>query len=301
MNTTLIHARPQPSPTRRSRTWRAWLAGAAERRARCRRISRRRARSARSGASSTSTMRKMGNPRGAVRRRPGLPAGPPRPGEPALHPIRRINLTVGHACPTARALELVSPLAQVHEGGAQDSVPPAASPGRIVENVHDRRGHRTCTKIPAPRWHEHDGGYYIGTGVMVIMRDPDTGWISDGAYRVQAHGPNVATVTCSKGKHGDLIQQPLSRARTSRALVAVVCGMHHRAVHGGGAGDPAWQERVRRRRRAAGRAGAGDPGRRGPAFRFPHTPRSPSRASSIPTTRLTKARSASGPATTPAA
>ena len=41
-------------------------------------------------------------------------------------------------------------------------------------------------EIPVPRWHEHDGGHYIGTGDIVIMRDPDTGWINYGAYRVQA-------------------------------------------------------------------------------------------------------------------
>ena len=48
---------------------------------------------------------------------------------------------------------------------------------------------------------------------MVIMRDPDTGWINYGAHRVQAHGKNLATVMCSKrGKHGDMIQKNIMNA-----------------------------------------------------------------------------------------
>ena len=79
--------------------------------------------------------------------------------------------------------------------------------------------------IPTPRWHEHDGGYYIGTGCMVIMKDPDTGWINYGAYRVQSHGPSVATVMCSKGKHGDLIKRRYHE-RGEPCPIAVVVGMH---------------------------------------------------------------------------
>ena len=60
---------------------------------------------------------------------------------------------------------------------------------------------------------------------MVIMQDPDTGWINYGAYRVQSHGPNVATVMCSKGKHGDLIKRRYHE-RGEPCPVAVVVGMH---------------------------------------------------------------------------
>jgi 4-hydroxy-3-polyprenylbenzoate decarboxylase len=57
------------------------------------------------------------------------------------------------------------------------------------------------------------------------MRDPDTGWINYGAYRVQAHEKNIATVMCSKGKHGDMIQKKYHE-RGEPCPVAVVCGMH---------------------------------------------------------------------------
>ena len=72
-------------------------------------------------------------------------------------------------------------------------------------------------KIPAPKWHEHDGGYYIGTGCMVVMRHPDTGWINYGAYRVQVHDKNVASVMCSKGKHGNMIHATATRSSARRA------------------------------------------------------------------------------------
>src|SRR5680860_1720498 len=41
--------------------------------------------------------------------------------------------------------------------------------------------------FPTPRWHEHDGGRYIGTGCVVIMNDPDSDWVNLGCYRVMVH------------------------------------------------------------------------------------------------------------------
>src|SRR5215467_13023402 len=32
--------------------------------------------------------------------------------------------------------------------------------------------------FPAPLWHKQDGGPYIGSGSIVVMRDPDSGWIN---------------------------------------------------------------------------------------------------------------------------
>ena len=105
------------------------------------------------------------------------------------------------------------------------TIPPVQVPtGLVLENVY-RGDDIDLTKIPAPKWHEHDGGYYIGTGDMVIMRHPDTGWINYGAYRVQVHGKKLASVMCSKGKHGNLI---LNRYKElgQKCPIAVVCGMH---------------------------------------------------------------------------
>jgi 4-hydroxy-3-polyprenylbenzoate decarboxylase len=58
-------------------------------------------------------------------------------------------------------------------------------------------------RFPAPRWHEHDGGRYIGTGVAVVTTDPDTDRVNVGAYRVmiQEDG-HSATINAEAGKQG---------------------------------------------------------------------------------------------------
>jgi UbiD family decarboxylase len=61
-------------------------------------------------------------------------------------------------------------------------------------------------KFPAPVWHRHDGGAFIGSGSIVIMRDPDGGWINASIYRIQVHGRNRVTVQFDHaGRHGAII------------------------------------------------------------------------------------------------
>jgi UbiD family decarboxylase len=61
-------------------------------------------------------------------------------------------------------------------------------------------------RFPAPIWHRHDGGPFIGSGSIVVMRDPDDGWINASIYRVQVHGRNTVTVQFDHGgRHGAII------------------------------------------------------------------------------------------------
>jgi 4-hydroxy-3-polyprenylbenzoate decarboxylase len=61
-------------------------------------------------------------------------------------------------------------------------------------------------RIPAPVWHRHDGGAFIGSGSIVIMRDPDSGWINASIYRLQVHGADRITVQFDHaGRHGAII------------------------------------------------------------------------------------------------
>jgi UbiD family decarboxylase len=101
-----------------------------------------------------------------------------------LTSIRRIHLTLGNDRDGSE-LDLVRHWRKYMKEAR--TIPPVTVPsGAVLENV--RTGDDIdLFKIPVPRWHEHDGGYYIGTGDMVIMKDPDTGWINYGAYRVLAH------------------------------------------------------------------------------------------------------------------
>ncbi len=72
--------------------------------------------------------------------------------------------------------------------------------------------------------HEKDGGRYIGTYCVVIMRDPDTGWVNLGTYRVVAHDRNTAGVWISPGKHGRLIREKYFKKKQP-CPVLVCCGL----------------------------------------------------------------------------
>ena len=77
--------------------------------------------------------------------------------------------------------------------------------GPVLENS-DRRDKVDLGKLPAPFWHADDGGRYIGTGSLVIMRDPDGGWINASIYRVQVHGKAKVTIQFDHpGRHGAII------------------------------------------------------------------------------------------------
>ena len=139
-----------------------------------------------------------------------------------LTSVRRINITLGLDA-NATPNELIQYWRR-YMRDARTIAPVTVRSGPVMENVLTGSD-IDIFKIPVPRWHEHDGGYYIGTGDMVIMRDPDTGWINYGAYRVQAQARNAATVMCSKGKHGDLIRRRYHE-RSEPCPIAVICGMH---------------------------------------------------------------------------
>jgi UbiD family decarboxylase len=61
-------------------------------------------------------------------------------------------------------------------------------------------------RFPVPHWHPKDGGPYIGSGSLVVMRDPDGGWINASVYRVQVHTRNRVTIQFDHpGRHGAII------------------------------------------------------------------------------------------------
>lgn len=76
--------------------------------------------------------------------------------------------------------------------------------GPINENVH-MGDEVDLLKFPSPRWHPLDGGRYIGTGCVVIQRDPDSDWVNGAVYRVVVHDAHHAGLYMSPGKHGRLI------------------------------------------------------------------------------------------------
>lgn len=78
-------------------------------------------------------------------------------------------------------------------------------------------------KFPVPKWHPLDGGRYIGTGDMVITKDPDEGWVNLATQRVQIHDRNTATIVMSPGRHNEIIRRKYWR-EGKPCPVAVSCG-----------------------------------------------------------------------------
>jgi 4-hydroxy-3-polyprenylbenzoate decarboxylase len=88
-----------------------------------------------------------------------------------------------------------------------EPVPPVEVPtGPIFENVLTGDA-IDLWKFPTPRWHEGDGGRYIGTGCAVFMRDPDTGKVNFGTYRVVVHDKKTAGLYITPNKTGAIIRK----------------------------------------------------------------------------------------------
>ena len=139
-----------------------------------------------------------------------------------LTSVPRINLALGEPVDKSE-VELVDYWRKYMKDQPTHS-PVEVNGGPILDNVFEGKD-IDITKIPTPKWHEHDGGYFIGTACMVVMKDPDSGWINYGAYRVQSHGPDTASLMTSKGKHGDIIRNKY-HAKGEPCPIAVVVGMH---------------------------------------------------------------------------
>ena len=153
---------------------------------------------------------------------PGYPRGY-RVAANILTGVKRIALTMGMPA-NATEIDLVNYWRR-YLTEAKSIPPVTVKSGPILEHVYSG-GDVNLGKIPVPKWHELDGGPYIGTACMVIMKDPDSGWINYGAYRVQAYPDGrIASVMCSKGKHGDILMRRYHE-RGERCPVAVVVGMH---------------------------------------------------------------------------
>lgn len=78
--------------------------------------------------------------------------------------------------------------------------------GPIVENVFTGDD-VDLFKLPTPKWHERDGGRYIGTGVCVIQKDPETDFVNVGQYRVSVHDEHTCGVFMEPNNHGDTIRR----------------------------------------------------------------------------------------------
>lgn len=91
---------------------------------------------------------------------------------------------------------------------AQDHpLPPrVVSSGPVMQNVATGDD-VDLWKLPVPRYHASDGGRYIGTGDSLINRDPESGFLNMGTYRMQVHEKNLLGLWMSPGQQGRQICQ----------------------------------------------------------------------------------------------
>ncbi len=122
----------------------------------------------------------------------------------------------------AEGVELIRPWREKSRKGIKLIPPKEVKTGPILENVQVS-GEVNLWKFPVPKWHDLDGGRYIGTGDMVITRDPDDGSVNLGTYRVQVHDETTANIHIAAGHHGDLIRRKYW-SRGQNCPAAVVCG-----------------------------------------------------------------------------
>lgn len=126
----------------------------------------------------------------------------------------------------ALGLPLHLPRAELNQLAAQKlreikPIPPVeVTTGPVMENV--MTGNEVdLWRFPVPRFHAMDGGRYIGTGDSLINRDPETGYINVGTYRMQVHEPNLLGLWMSPGQHGRQICQRHWDQSKSCPVVAV--------------------------------------------------------------------------------
>jgi UbiD family decarboxylase len=107
--------------------------------------------------------------------------------------------------------------------------PRQVADGPILENVlcDDQID---LTRLPAPLWHKDDGGRYIGTGDAVVTRDPDSGRINLGTYRVSIIDAQHVFCYISPGKHGRINREKYF-ARGERCPIAISLGHDPLILH----------------------------------------------------------------------
>jgi UbiD family decarboxylase len=133
---------------------------------------------------------------------------------------KRLALTLGFPEPRS-AIDVVQ--AYRDRMKLHRPIPPImVANGPVLENIQ-RDAEVDLFRFPVPRLHEKDGGRYIGTDDLVIMRDPEGGWVNAATYRVQVHDARTVGIWISPGKQGRQIRDKYFAAGKP-CPVLICCG-----------------------------------------------------------------------------
>ncbi|MEJ5376307.1 MAG: phenylphosphate carboxylase subunit beta [bacterium] len=104
----------------------------------------------------------------------------------------------------------------------QQKIPPKwVETGPCKENI--MRGEEVdLYRFPVPKFYPRDGGRFFGTAVFVLSRDPETGWVNLGTYRLQLLGNNLLGTQFIKGKHADIMLKKYQALGKPMPVAAVV-------------------------------------------------------------------------------
>jgi 4-hydroxy-3-polyprenylbenzoate decarboxylase len=140
-----------------------------------------------------------------------------------LATYRRVALALGLP-PDKPKLDLLRLAADKMSTAEQQPIPPVVVPrGPVLENVFTGDDVNVW-KFPVPLYHASDGGRYIGSGDAVVNRDPESGYVNFGTYRVQVHDRNLLGLWMSPGQQGRQICQRYWERGESCPVVATFGG-----------------------------------------------------------------------------
>jgi 4-hydroxy-3-polyprenylbenzoate decarboxylase len=141
--------------------------------------------------------------------------------------LNRLALTVGMAPEYEHAIDFLADYREkADEIEHGDSTEPAfVDPDDAPVFEHSMTGDDVdVLSLPVPLHHEHDGGRYIGTGDCVITRNPSSGRINLGTYRMQVFDEQHTGLYISPGKHGRMDVDDWFDAGEDRVPVAASVG-----------------------------------------------------------------------------
>lgn len=118
-------------------------------------------------------------------------------------------------------MEMLNHFRKVIKKGFKQVAPKVVTEGPVLENIIEEE-EVDLLKFPVPVHHEEDGGRYIGTACGVITRDPDTGRVNVGTYRVQVTGGRTCASYISNGKQGLIHRDKYLKAGKPCPVVIVV-------------------------------------------------------------------------------
>ena len=100
--------------------------------------------------------------------------------------------------------------------------PRVVKDGTVLQNVL-KGDDIDLFKFPTPMFSPEDGGRYIGTGLAIVTRDPDDGWINLGAYRTMISDKNTVLTLIEPGQHAELHRKKyFERGKPMPAVI--ICG-----------------------------------------------------------------------------